>query len=92
MDVAEVQKLAALARLKLTEDEAAEIAPQLSGILGFVEQLASVDTEDVEPMTSALAVGNRLRDDRRVTGLDRDAALANAPKRGDDCFLVPPVL
>ena len=92
MDVAEVQKLAALARLKLTEDEAAEIAPQLAGILGFVKQLSAVDTEDVEPMTSALATGNRLRDDERRPGLDRDAALSNAPKRGDECFLVPPVL
>ena len=88
----EVRKLALLARLELSDEEVAQVRPQLTSILGFVERLSELDTENVEPMTTALDVDNRWREDRPVEGLSNDDALANAPSRDEDCFLVPAVL
>jgi aspartyl-tRNA(Asn)/glutamyl-tRNA(Gln) amidotransferase subunit C len=88
----EVRKLALLARLELSDDEVRTIGPQLTRILGFVEKLAELDTEGVEPMTTALDVDNRFREDVLVPGLSNEQALQNAPARDDECFLVPPVL
>ncbi len=88
----DVRKLALLARLELSDEEVHTIAPQLGSILGFVEQLAELDTENVEPMTTALDVDNRWRPDVLVEGLSNEQALQNAPARDDHSFLVPPVL
>lgn len=88
----DIRKLAHLARLELSDQEVATLGPQLERILGFVEQLAELDTEGVEPMTTALEVNNRWAADRLEAGLSREAALANAPLADDECFLVPPVL
>jgi aspartyl-tRNA(Asn)/glutamyl-tRNA(Gln) amidotransferase subunit C len=88
----EVRKLALLARLELSDEELAKVRPQLDSILGFVERLSELETEDVEPMTTALDVDNRWRDDVMVPGLSNEQALANAPARDSECFLVPPVL
>ncbi len=88
----DVRRLALLARLELSDDEVNAMGPQISKILGFVEQLSELDTEDIEPMTTALDVDNRWRDDDIQPGLTNDQALQNAPARDDDCFLVPPVL
>ena len=88
----DVRKLALLARLELTNEEVQTVRPQLASILGFVERLSELDTSGVEPMTTALDVDNRWRDDECVQSLNNDQALANAPSRDDACFLVPPVL
>lgn len=88
----EVRKLALLARLELSDEELVKVRPQLDSILGFVERLSELETGDVEPMTTALDVDNRWRDDLGVRGLSHEQALQNAPARDDDCFLVPPVL
>jgi aspartyl-tRNA(Asn)/glutamyl-tRNA(Gln) amidotransferase subunit C len=88
----DVRKLALLARLELSDEEVRTIGPQLTSILSFVEQLSELDTDDVEPMTTALDVDNRWRPDQLVEGLTNDQALQNAPARDDDSFLVPPVL
>lgn len=88
----EVRKLAFLARLELSDDEVAVVRPQLGQILQFVEVLSSLDTENVEPMTTALDVQNRWRDDESSPSLSRTQALENAPARDDECFLVPAVL
>ena len=89
---AEVRKLALLARLDLSDDEVASVGPQLDSILAFVEQLTELDTTDVEPMTTALDVDNRWREDRQIDTLSNEEALANAPSQSEGCFLVPPVL
>ena len=91
-NTADVQTLALLARLELSEEEAAHLGPQMDKILGFVEQLSEWDTEEVEPMTTALDVVNRWAVDQVGESLSREAALQNAPKRDEECFLVPPVL
>lgn len=88
----DVSKLALLARLDVSEDEAERLRPQLESILGFVEKLSGLDTDGVEPMTTALDVDNRLRPDQLVESLDREDALANAPASDEECFRVPPVL
>lgn len=88
----EIHKLASLARLEITDQEAQDLAPQLENILEFVARLASLDTTGVEPMTSALDVQNRWRRDDPHEGLSRDDALSVAAAADEECFLVPPVL
>ena len=88
----EVRKLALLARLEITDEEVARGRPQLDSILGFVERLSELETGSVEPMTTALDVDNRWRDDQPVDGLTNEQALENAPAKDAGCFLVPPVL
>ena len=88
----ELRKLALLARMDLSDDQIDAIGPKLESILGFVDQLSELDTENVEPMTTALDVDNRWRPDINVAGLSRDEALGNAPASDEECFLVPPVL
>ncbi|QDT08520.1 Asp-tRNA(Asn)/Glu-tRNA(Gln) amidotransferase subunit GatC [Planctomycetes bacterium K23_9] len=88
----EVRKLALLARLELSDDEVRKLGPQIDSILGFVNQLSELDTEDVQPMTTALDVDNRWRADVVTAGLSNDQALHNAPSRDDECFRVPAVL
>lgn len=88
----ELQKLALLARMNLSDGQLAALGPQLESILGFVDQLSELNTDDVEPMTTALDVHNRWREDSVIQGLSREEALRNAPASDDECFLVPAVL
>lgn len=88
----DVRKLAMLARLELSDEEVRAIGPQLTSILGFVEKLSELDTDGVQPMTTALDVDNRFREDVLVPGLTNAQALQNAPAKDDQYFLVPPVL
>ncbi|MCA9045287.1 MAG: Asp-tRNA(Asn)/Glu-tRNA(Gln) amidotransferase subunit GatC [Planctomycetaceae bacterium] len=87
-----VQKVAKLARLQLTEDEATRYADQLGNVLKYVDMLGQVDTSNVEPLAHPHEVTNVLRDDERKESLPRDAALSNAPKTDGKYFLVPPIL
>ena len=86
----DIQKLARLARLQLTEQEQTDFGPQITDILGFVEQLSELETS--EPMTSALDVENCFRDDAPDQSLSSKAATRTAPASQDGTFLVPPVL
>jgi aspartyl-tRNA(Asn)/glutamyl-tRNA(Gln) amidotransferase subunit C len=88
----EVEKVALLARLLLSEDELQQMTRHLGDILGYVDLLAELDTDRVEPMAHALDVSNCFREDHTQPSLDRELALANAPSRDDECYLVPAVL
>lgn len=88
----DVAKIALLSRLKLHEGEAAQISGQLSKILAYVEQLAEVDTADVEPLAHPLELANVFRDDEVKPSLPVEEALANAGKRVGDFYSVPPIL
>lgn len=88
----EVQKVSLLSRLLLSDEALDRMTSQLSQILEYMDLLAEVDTEGVEPMAHAVEVSDVLRDDQVRSGLDRDDALANAPRRDDECYLVPAVL
>jgi aspartyl-tRNA(Asn)/glutamyl-tRNA(Gln) amidotransferase subunit C len=92
LDVATVRKIAGLARLALTADEVARLSCELTSILGFVSQLAALDTEAVEPLAHPLDRVNVFREDVCRPSLDRALALEGAPKHDGACFLVPAVL
>jgi aspartyl-tRNA(Asn)/glutamyl-tRNA(Gln) amidotransferase subunit C len=87
----QVKKVAALARLELPDADLAKMADQLNAILGYVDQLASVNTDGVEPLAHPLPVQNVFREDVPVPSLPVDAALQNAPVRLADFFGVPAV-
>jgi aspartyl-tRNA(Asn)/glutamyl-tRNA(Gln) amidotransferase subunit C len=88
---AEVEKVSLLARLHLSDEELDRMTRQMGDILGYVELLSAVNTETVEPMAHALDVANVFRDDAARQSLDREAALANAPRHDGECYLVPAV-
>ena len=89
---ADVEKVSLLARLQLTPDELDAMTLQLGDIVGYVEQLGELDTRDVEPMAHAMDLANVFADDVLRPSLDREQALANAPKRDAECYRVPAVL
>ncbi|MCE5266919.1 MAG: Asp-tRNA(Asn)/Glu-tRNA(Gln) amidotransferase subunit GatC [Planctomycetaceae bacterium] len=89
---AEVEKVATLARLRLSDRELDLMTGQLGEILGYVDLLSELDTTNVEPMAHPLDVANVFREDVAQPSLPRDAALANAPRTDGECYLVPAVL
>jgi aspartyl-tRNA(Asn)/glutamyl-tRNA(Gln) amidotransferase subunit C len=93
LDKAAVAHIAALARIRLREDELEPLAVELSHIIGWFEQLAEIDTSDVAPMTSvAAAMRLPMRDDEVTDGDCRDAILGNAPQTAKGFFAVPKVI
>ncbi len=88
----EVAKVALLARLRISPDELETFTGQLNSIVEFVAQLQELPTADVEPLAHGVEVRNVFRDDVRGPSLPREAALANAPRRNAESFLVPAVL
>lgn len=92
VDHATVKKIASLARLAISDEEAAALAPELNKILGFVEQLGEVDVSGVEPMTAVIPNKLRLREDVVTDGNVRDKVLANAPQAEHGFFAVPKVI
>lgn len=89
---ADVEHVAELARLHLTDDELDRLQGQLSRILEAIAVLRDVDTSHVGPTATVLALENVMRDDEPRDGISRDAALANAPLREGDHLRVPLVL
>jgi aspartyl-tRNA(Asn)/glutamyl-tRNA(Gln) amidotransferase subunit C len=92
IDAATVRRVARLARIREPQERLEPLARELSSILGWIEQLDEVDTEGVEPMTSAVAAKLPMRDDVVTEGGDPDAILANAPAKADGFFVVPKVV
>ena len=89
----DVEKVARLARLKLSDAELATFTTQLGQVLEYVEMLNEVDTDSVEqPMAHAVELTNVFRDDVPGQCLPREAALANAPKTDGRYFVVPQIL
>jgi aspartyl-tRNA(Asn)/glutamyl-tRNA(Gln) amidotransferase subunit C len=89
---ADVEHVARLARLHLTDDEIDRMQIQLSNILDAIETLRDVDTSHVGPTASVIQLENVMRADEARPGLTRDAALANAPLRDDPFLRVATVL
>lgn len=88
----EVEKVAKLARLELSDVEKAAFTQQLSQILTHVETLKQYDTTGVEPTATVLAQSNVFRIDEVRPSLPVDRAIANAPESADGCFVVPKIL
>jgi aspartyl-tRNA(Asn)/glutamyl-tRNA(Gln) amidotransferase subunit C len=85
----DVRKIARLSRIAVPEDQMESLAEDLSGIMGWIEQLNEVDIEGVEPMTSVVAASLPMRDDVVTDGGIQDQVLANAPKSDEGFFVVP---
>jgi aspartyl-tRNA(Asn)/glutamyl-tRNA(Gln) amidotransferase subunit C len=92
VDADTVRRVAHLARIAVAEDEVEHLRGELNAILAFVEQLAAVDVEGIEPMTSVTPMAMRMRKDEVSDGGIADAVMANAPAREDHFFLVPKVV
>ncbi len=88
----EVEHIAELSRLKLTEDELLLFTKQLNTILDYMERLNKVDTRGVKPTSQALYITNALRWDILEGSLKKKEAMDNAPQKDRDFFLVPKVI
>ena len=92
VDIDTVKRVARLARIAVTEDEAARMTGELNTILGFVNQLGEVDVTGVEPMTSVMPMDMRKRQDLVTDGGKAADIVANAPATEENFFLVPKVV
>ncbi|MBO0334380.1 Asp-tRNA(Asn)/Glu-tRNA(Gln) amidotransferase subunit GatC [Sneathiella sp. CAU 1612] len=92
LDKATVAKVANLARIKIEEKDLEPMAAELNNILGWVEQLGEVDTDNVEPMTSVAEMRLRWRADEVTDGGYVEDVVANAPGGEDGYFAVPKVI
>ncbi len=88
----QVRHIAKLARIAMSSEEIERLAPELNNILGWVEQLAEVNTDGVEPLTAVIDQKLRLREDVVTEGDIRDLVLANAPEAQHGFFAVPKVI
>jgi len=88
----QVRHVAKLARIAMSDAEVEALVPEFNNILQWVEQLAEVDTDGVEPLTAVIDTKLRLRDDVVNDGDARDAVLANAPDAQHGFFAVPKVI
>ena len=88
----DVRYVADLVRLKLTDDEIAELQPQLDHVLSYIEQLDKVNVDGIEPTAHASAVYNVFRADVPRDTFTQEQATANAPHSGSGLFIVPKVV
>jgi aspartyl-tRNA(Asn)/glutamyl-tRNA(Gln) amidotransferase subunit C len=92
VDAATVRRIARLARIKVTDEEAKSLEKELSGILDWVKQLDEVDTKGVEPMTRVVGQQMKQRADAVTDGEIGSQVTANAPMTEDHFFVVPKVV
>jgi aspartyl-tRNA(Asn)/glutamyl-tRNA(Gln) amidotransferase subunit C len=92
VDADTVRRVAHLARLAVAEGEVEDLRVELNAILAFVDELAEVDIDGVEPMTSVTPMAMKMRKDKVTDGGIADAIMANAPASEDHFFLVPKVV
>lgn len=89
---AEVEHVARLARLDLSQEEQERMTSQLDAILGYMDALSALDTSGIEPTTTVIPMVSVMREDVVRPSLDREEALANAPDREDAFFRVPRII
>lgn len=92
VDTATVKRVAKLARIAVTDEEAEHLEGELNSILGFVEQLGEVDVSGVEPMVSVVAMDMKKRIDEITDGNKAEDIVANAPAADENFFQVPKVV
>jgi aspartyl-tRNA(Asn)/glutamyl-tRNA(Gln) amidotransferase subunit C len=92
IDIKEVEHIALLARINISEKEKAEFAEQMTQILQYVEKLNELNTNEVEPLYHILPIYNVFREDNVVESPDRDELFANAPQHEDGYYKVPRIL
>ena len=92
LDAAAVARIARLARIRVTDDEKTHLASELSQVMDWIDQLQTVDTEGVEPLTSVVGAKLKTRADIVTLNVTRDDVLANAPEPMAGFFTVPKVV
>jgi aspartyl-tRNA(Asn)/glutamyl-tRNA(Gln) amidotransferase subunit C len=88
----EIERVAALARLRISDQEADAMAAELDTLLEYVETLRQIDTSGVDPTSHVIPLSTPMREDRAVAGIDPELAVANAPERCGSAFVVPKVI
>jgi len=91
IDIATIRRIARLARLALSEDEAEKMCGELNEILTFIEQLLEVDVEGIPPMTSVVPTTMKMRQDVVTESNHAEEIVANAPLSERNFFLVPKI-
>lgn len=92
IDDRDVEHVARLARLALSDGEKARMREQLAKILQYIDKLKELDVEGVEPTSHAVPLVSVMRDDDGAPSLPREEMLANAPDRAGDLFRVPRII
>lgn len=90
--IKDVEHVAELARLSFSEEGKQKLAKELNSILEYMEQLNSLDTTNVEPLSHVIELQNVFRDDVRKECLTREEALQNSPAKSEKFFKVPKVI
>jgi aspartyl-tRNA(Asn)/glutamyl-tRNA(Gln) amidotransferase subunit C len=88
----EVEQVARLARVTLSDAEKERMRRELDGILSYIDKLRALDTEGVPPTSHAVPMTNVMREDEPVPSLPQEDMLANAPDRNGDFFRVPRII
>ncbi|HQT76529.1 MAG: aspartyl/glutamyl-tRNA(Asn/Gln) amidotransferase subunit C [Rhodospirillales bacterium 20-64-7] len=92
LDPATIRRIAALARIRVEDDQVESLRTELNGILGWIEQLNEVNVEGIEPLAGGAAMALTMRDDVVTDGGKADQILSNAPERIGNFFAVPKVV
>ncbi len=92
MDEKTVRRVAGLAHIRMDDAEVERMIPQLNTIMGFIEQLSEVDTDNVEPLANVANIDLRLREDVINDGGDPEKVLSNAPEETLNFFVVPKII
>lgn len=90
--IADVEKVALLAKLQFSQEEKEKFTAQLNRILEYMEKLNELDTENVEPTSHVVPLKNVFREDKVGESLPQEGVLANAPAQAEGHFLVPKVM
>ncbi|MFP4697920.1 MAG: Asp-tRNA(Asn)/Glu-tRNA(Gln) amidotransferase subunit GatC [Eubacteriales bacterium] len=88
----QVEHVANLARLNLTEEEKKQMTKDLEDIIGFADQLNELDIEKVKPTAHVIPIQNVFREDKARDSLERNELLKNAPNKQNGCFSVPKIV
>ena len=92
IDKETVKKVAKLAKIKISETEETNLIVELNNILGWVDELKKVDTENTEPMLSVFNESMVMREDKAISEITNDSVLKNAPESKSGFFVVPKVV
>lgn len=88
----EIEHVAHLARLNLSEEELAKMTVQLDNILSYVDKLEELDTSGIEPTTHAFSISNAFREDQVKKSLSQEESLKNCQQKNNEAFIVPRVI
>ncbi|MDP6924319.1 MAG: Asp-tRNA(Asn)/Glu-tRNA(Gln) amidotransferase subunit GatC [Candidatus Scalindua sp.] len=92
IDIKQIEQIAILSRIKLADDEKNIFREQLTDILGYIEKLNELDTDDVQPMAYATSIKNVFREDQQESSFPRQEILELSPSSANGFFKVPKVL